>query len=129
MAKKRIFISYDFDNDHHLPGSLVRQAKAPDSPFSMVDVSLKEKLPDAQWVSKAQQKIQQCDVFIVLLGRHTHQASGVLREVSIAKGLKKPRFQLRPKGQRNIKNKSIPDAGKVIPWKWKNIATELNKIK
>ena len=84
----------------------------------VVDVSLKEKLPDAQWVAKAQQKIQQCVVFIVLLGGHTHQAKGVLREVSIAKGLKKPRFQLRPKGERNLKNKAIPDAGKVIVWKW-----------
>ena len=127
MAKKRIFISYDFDNDHHLPGSLVRQAKAPDSPFSMVDISLKEKLPDTQWVSKAQQKIQQCDVFIVLLGRNTYQAPGVIREVSIAKGLGKPRFQLRPKGKRNMNNKPVKDGGKVIPWTWENISTELNK--
>ncbi len=95
----------------------------------MVDVSLKEAFPNDKWVSEAQRKIQQCDVFIVLLGRHTHQASGVLREVSIAKGLKKPRFQLRPKGERNLNNKPIPDAGKVIPWKWKNITAELNKTK
>ena len=127
MAKKRLFLSYDFENDRHLPGSLISQAKDPDSPFSMVDVSLKETKPDDKWVSEAQRQIQQCDFFIVLLGRHTHQASGVIREVSIARGLNKKRFQLRPKGKRNMNNKPVPDAGKVMSWKWDNISVELNK--
>ena len=127
MAKKRLFLSYDYYNDRHLPGSLVRQAKDPKSPFSIVDVSLKETQPDDKWVSEAQRKIQRCDFFVVLLGQKTHQAPGVLREVGIARGLKKKRFQLRPKGKRNIDNKPVPDAGEVIPWKWENIYTELNK--
>ena len=37
MAKKRVFISFDFDHDKSLRGDLVAQSKRPDSPFSIID--------------------------------------------------------------------------------------------
>ena len=127
MAKKRIFISYDYDNDHHLPGSFFQQAEDPKSPFSGVNVSLREAHPDDKWVSEAQRRIQECDCFIVLLGKNTFQAPGVLKEVNIAKGLNKKRFQIRPKGKSNVDNKPLLNAGKVIAWSWDNIFKEINR--
>ena len=101
-----------------LKGSLVEQAKRVDSPFSMVDVSLKETYPDGEWLRHAQSAISKCDIVIVLLGEHTHRAAGVLNEVKIATGLRKPIFQLRP--QRSDAE-PVPNAGLVIKWTWPNL--------
>jgi len=35
MAKKRVFISFDFDNDKVLKDFIVGQSKRPDSPFEI----------------------------------------------------------------------------------------------
>ena len=90
----------------------------PDSPFSVNDFSLREAYPDDKWVSKAQSAIARCELFIVLLGKNTHSAPGVLTEVGIASGLEKERFQLKPQ---KTKRSPIPDAGEVVSWKWQNL--------
>lgn len=118
MAKKKVFLSFDFDNDKNLKNSFIAQAKLPDSPFSVNDFSLKEAYPDDKWVSKAQSAIARCELFIVLLGKNTHSAPGVLTEIGIASGLKKERFQLKPQKK---KRSPIPDAGEVMSWKWDNL--------
>ncbi len=33
MAKKRVFVSFDFDNDRTLKDFIIGQARLPDSPF------------------------------------------------------------------------------------------------
>ena len=48
MAKKRVFISFDFDNDADLRDNLVAQSKRPESPFSMVDCSVRAAY-DERW--------------------------------------------------------------------------------
>lgn len=118
MAKKKVFLSFDFDNDLNLKNSFISQAKLPDSPFSINDFSLKEAHPNDEWISKAQSAIARCELFIVLLGKNTHTASGVLKEVRIAAGLNKERFQLKPQKK---KRTPIPDAGEVMSWKWNNL--------
>ena len=40
MVMKRVFISFDFDNDADLRGNLVAQSERRDSPFSIQDCSL-----------------------------------------------------------------------------------------
>lgn len=44
MAKKRVFISFDFDNDKALKEFMLGQSKLADSPFEIIDTSLKEGL-------------------------------------------------------------------------------------
>lgn len=118
MAKKKVFLSFDFDNDLNLKNSFIHQAKQPDSPFSINNFSLQEAHPDDEWISKAQSAIARCELFIVLLGKNTHTASGVLKEVRIAAGLNKERFQLEPQKK---KRTPIPEAGDVMPWRWNNL--------
>ena len=123
LAKKKVFVSYDYEHDHQMKAALIEQAKRQDSPFSINDFSLQEMQPENNWISKAQSAIARCDVFIVLLGRNTHSAPGVLKEIQIAKGLKKIRFQLQPQGKNYG---ALKDAGDVVVWKWKNLKARLS---
>jgi hypothetical protein len=46
MAKKKVFVSFDFDNDKVLKDFIIGQAKLDDSPFEVIDFSLKEAAPE-----------------------------------------------------------------------------------
>jgi len=121
-VKTKIFVSFDFDHDHDLKGSLVAQAQDPKSPFELIDFSLVESQPQHEWLSRAQSSIARCDVFVVILGLNTHQAPGVRKEVQIAKGLRKQRFQLKPQGTNPT---PVKDAGPVVNWTWNKVKTLL----
>ena len=84
MAKKRVFISFDFHNDPDLRENLVGQANNPDSPFEIEDESLREPY-DEVWRRKVRAIIRRCDVVIVICGRHTDTARGVAAEVTFAR--------------------------------------------
>ena len=122
MPKTKVFVSYDFDNDAQLKDTLIGQSKLPDSQFSINDVSLQQ--ATEEWQQKARAAIESCDVFVVLLGQHTHQAQGVRREVRMARDLGKRRFQIRKRGQLPTK---LDGAGEVVAWKWKNLKKRLGE--
>lgn len=122
-AKKRVFISFDYDNDLALKNLLIGQARNPDSPFEVADFSLKETQPEHEWLQRARQAITRSDVFIVLLGTKTHGASGVRKEVKIANELGKTRFQLKPQ---DTSPESVEDAGRVYNWTWDNLKALLS---
>ena len=75
MAKKKVFVSFDFDNDKTVKDFIVGQAKNPDSPFEISDHSLKEAAPEKDWLARAQAAIARADVFIIMLGPKTKNAS------------------------------------------------------
>lgn len=97
--KKKVFISFDYDHDDELKRALIAQAKNPDSPFSINDMSIKEAI-DANWKKYARDKIKQCDIIIVICGKHTDTARGVAAELTITQEEKKSYFLLwgRPDG-------------------------------
>jgi hypothetical protein len=122
-AKKRVFVSFDFDNDLALKNLLIGQARNPDSPFEVADFSLKETQPEHEWLQKARQAITRSDVFIVLLGTKTHRASGVRKEVKIANELGKARFQLK---LQDTNPEPVEDAGRVYNWTWDNLKVRVS---
>ena len=120
MAKKRVFVSFDFDNDKTLKDFIVGQARLPDSPFGVADHSLKEAQPERNWLAKARAAISRSEVFIVMLGPRTNKASGVLKEVSVAQELRKTRFQII--GYRDgSETWAVPGAGRTYRWNWDNL--------
>ena len=120
MAKKRVFVSFDFDNDKTLKDFIIGQANLPDSPFECIDHSLKEAAPEKDWLEKARAAINRCEVFIVMLGPKTKNASGVLKEVKIANELKKDKFQII--GYKDGSSDwAVADAGRVYSWNWENL--------
>jgi hypothetical protein len=120
MAKAKVIISYDFDNDKTLYEFIIGQAKLGDSPFEVSDHSLKEAEPERDWEVKARAAISRADKFVVMLGSRTRYAPGVLKEVAMAKSLLKTRFQII--GYRDgSRDWAIPDAGATYSWNWDNL--------
>jgi hypothetical protein len=66
-AKTRAFISFDYDHDLDLKTLLIGQAKNDDSPFDIMDMSIKETI-DQNWKKKASARIKGCDIVIVICG-------------------------------------------------------------
>lgn len=120
MAKKKVFISFDFDNDKTLKDFMVGQAKLEDSPFEISDFSLKETAPEKEWLSKARAAISRAEVFIIILGPKTKKAPGVLKEVKLVNELKKSKFQII--GYKDgSEDWAVSDAGRVYRWNWDNL--------
>jgi hypothetical protein len=120
MAKKKLFVSFDFDNDKSLKEFLIGQAKLDDSPFEIIDFSLKEAAPEKMWLEKARAAISRAEVFVVMLGPKTKSAPGVLKEVKIANELRKEKFQIIGYTD-GSETWAVPDAGRVYRWNWDNL--------
>lgn len=120
MAKKKVFVSFDFDNDKTLKDFIIGQAKLDDSPFEVIDFSLKEAAPEKTWLDKARAAILRAEVFIVMLGAKTRMAPGVIKEVKIANELNKTKFQII--GYKDgSETWAVPNAGRVYSWSWENL--------
>lgn len=117
MAEKRVFVSFDYDNDKVLKDFIIGQARNHDSPFEVADHSLKEPAPQKKWEEKAKLAIQRSEVLIVMLGPGTKFAPGVKKEVKMALELQKPRFQII--GYKNgDRSWAVDGAGRVYHWDW-----------
>ncbi len=118
LARKRVFISFDYDNDRDLPGNLVAQARRADSPFAFVDRTVTEPF-DSKWKQEVRKLIQQSDFVVVICGQHTHQAAGVEAELTIARDERKPYFLLRGRsGTTCTRPKNALREEPIHPWTW-----------
>ena len=120
MAKKKVFVSFDFDNDKALKDFIIGQAKHEDSPFEVIDHSLKEAAPQKDWLDKATTAIKRADLFIVMLGPKTKNAPGVLKEVKVASEVGKPKFQIIGYKDGSA-DWAVPDGGRTYSWNWDNL--------
>jgi hypothetical protein len=118
-TKKKVFVSFDFDNDEILKTFIIGQSKLPDSPFEITDVSMKEAAPEKDWEDKAKAKIKTADIVIVMVGPKTHKASGVLKEVKMANDLNKKIIQLI--GYKDGNYTRVEGAGMLYSWNWENL--------
>ncbi len=121
MAKKRVFISFDYDHDLDLKNLLVGQAKNPDTPFDIADMSIKYAI-SKDWKDKARTRIKGCDVVIVICGEHTNTASGVATELSIAKEERGNYFLLCGYADKAcVRPTAAQSTDKMYNWTWSNL--------
>ena len=120
LKRKRVFVSFDYDDDLALRNFIVGQARLGDSPFEVVDHSLKDTAPEALWERKAGRAIARSDIVTVMLVWRTRFAPGVLKEVRMARSIGKPIFQIIGylNGSRAWR---IAGAGRVYLWTWPNL--------
>jgi hypothetical protein len=123
VAATRVYISFDYDHDEDLKTLLVGQSRNEDSPFEIADWSIKEAIT-GDWEKKARERISAVSVVAVICGKHTHQATGVGAEVSIAQSVGKPYFLLAGRSDGgNRKPLSAKESDKLYNWTWPNLKT------
>jgi hypothetical protein len=121
MPPKRAFISFDYDHDEDLRNLLAGQAKHPDSPFEIVDRSLKEPLT-GDWQEKVRRRMSNVDVVPIICGEYTHTATGVAAELVIARGCGKPYFLLWGRNGKTVrKPTSALGSDQIYEWTWPNL--------
>ena len=124
-AKPRVFISFDFDHDEDLRNLLVGQAKNSNSPFEIVDWSVKDPF-SGNWREKVRSRIRRTDFAIVVCGEYTHTASGVAAEVTIAREEGKPYFLLKGRNGKTCTKPTTAWANDEIhEWTWENLRKQI----
>lgn len=121
MAKKRVFISFDFDHDSDLKNLLVGQSKNPDSPFELADFSVKEAM-SGDWKTKVRTRIKGCNLMIVICGEKTDKATGVSAELRIAQEEDIPYFLLWGRSDKTcVKPIAAKSGDRIYRWTWDNL--------
>lgn len=120
MAKTRVFISFDYDNDLSQKILLVGQSKHPDTNFELADWSSKEHIV-GDWKDVIKTKLAYVDVMCVLCGKNMATATGVDAEIRIAQEIGLPYFlvQAYPTGCTKPAAAKISD--KLYAWTWDNL--------
>lgn len=120
-SKKRVFISFDIDNDLGAKTMLAGQAKLPDSPFEFNDASVNKHLT-GDWREKVKRRMDNVDVVIVLCGTRTNTATGVSDELEIARNKGVQYFLLSAYSDRTcVKPTSADGNDKIYNWTWSNL--------
>src|SRR3546814_928188 len=92
MPDPRAFISFDFDHNETSRMLFVGQSKNSKTPFSIQDWSSKSVLPESEWEASIGAKIGKCNLLIVLVGKTMASATGVVKEIAMAKKNNVPIF-------------------------------------
>jgi hypothetical protein len=128
MADPRAFISFDFDNNKTEKELFAGQAKNSRTPFNIEDWSSKESLPQKEWEELIEAKINKCNLLIVLVGKKTSNAIGVVKEITFAKSNNVPIFGVYVGGA-DITT-SLPEGlarSRTVAWDWEKIADKIDE--
>ncbi len=127
MTKKfRIFTSFAIE-DANLRTLLVGQGRNNKTPFSFVDMSVKEPW-DSAWKTNCRTKIKGCDGVIGIITNNTPKASGQIWELQCAYDEGIPVLLIYGNDDRPS---NLPDPVKgrrINLWTWDNISTFLDKL-
>lgn len=122
MAKKRVFVSFDYDHDADLKMLLVGQSQLEDSPFELADWSIKEPITSGNWKDKARTRIKSVDVVVIVCGEYTNTATGVSAEVKIAQEEGIPYFLLKGYASKTcVKPIAAKSSDSIYIWNWPNL--------
>lgn len=129
MANPRAFISFDFDNNEGQKKYFVGQSINSKTPFNIEDWSSKTELPQDEWEKLIHDKINKCNILIVLVGRQMSTATGVVKEIAFAKKYNVPVFGIYVDGANSSSN--LPNgltAGRIVAWEWDKIASAIYQL-
>ncbi|MFA6185350.1 MAG: TIR domain-containing protein [Candidatus Shapirobacteria bacterium] len=129
MSNPRAFISFDFDHNETEKYLFIGQSKNSKTPFDIEDWSSKSSLPQNQWERIIEDKINKCNLMIVLVGKNMASASGVAKEISFAKENNVPFFGVYV-DDANTSNNLPSDLARnrTTNWDWDNIASAIKQM-
>lgn len=129
MSDPRAFVSFDYDHNENEKMLFVGQAKNSNTPFSIQDWSAKSSMPQSQWEAKVKEKINKCNMLIVLVGKTMASATGVPKEITMASSQDVPVFGVYVGGANSTSNlpKGLP-RNRTIKWEWDGIASAVSQM-
>ena len=116
MAKKKIFISYDYDHDKHYKNLLVAWDKNDLFDFSFYDgsVTVAVNSVDAAAIKRViSARINACPRFLCIVGKYTHKSEWVAWEIGKAVELEKSIIAVK-----TDKSNTTPDGLYGVGAKW-----------
>jgi hypothetical protein len=128
MADPRAFISFDFDRNLAEKNLFIGQSKNSRIPFCVEDWSSKTSLPQSKWEDMIREKINKCHMIIVLVGKYMASATGVAKEIKMAKELNVPILGVYVGGANS--SSSLPaglSRSRTTRWDWNAITSEIDK--
>lgn len=130
MADPRAFLSFDFDHNQTQKTLFAGQchSKSP-TPFTVFDWSSKTSLPPAQWEALIKKKINQTNMLIVLVGRSMGTATGVVKEIAMAKAQNVPVFGVYVDGAGP--SSTLPTGlqrNRTVSWTWDTVAAAVRQM-
>ena len=129
MPDPRAFISFDFDHNETSRMLFVGQSKNSKTPFAIQDWSSKSVLPESEWEANIGTKIGKCNLLIVLVGKTMASATGVAKEIAMAKGKDVPFFGVYVDGANSSSNLPTGLArNRTISWTWDGIAAAVTQM-
>jgi hypothetical protein len=129
MADPRAFISFDFDHNENARMLFVGQCKNSRTPFAIEDWSSKAALAQSDWEAKMRAKIGKCNLVIVLVGKTMASATGVAKEIAMAKEQNVPFFGVYVDGASTDSNLPAGLArNRTIHWTWDGIASAISQM-
>ena len=129
MADPRAFISFDVDHDSNEKVLFAGQAKNSKTPFSVEDWSAKSSMPQSQWEAIVKEKINKCNMVIILVGKVMASAAGVVKEIKMADDQDVPTFGVYVSGANTSSN--LPNClqrNRTIKWDWDLIASAIKQM-
>lgn len=130
MADPRAFTSFDFDHNEREKNLFRGQAKSDSpTPFTVHDWSSKTVLPQSQWEALIKTKMANTNMCIVLVGRSMASATGVTKEIAMAKELNVPVFGVYVDGANT--GSPLPvglQRNRTMAWKWDLIASAVRQM-
>lgn len=129
MADPRAFVSFDFDHNETEKLLFIGQSANSRTPFAIQDWSAKSPMPQAQWEAIVKEKINKTNMLIVLVGKTMASATGVAKEIQMAKGQSVPVFGVYVDGADTTSN--LPDGlarNRTIAWDWAKIASAIDQM-
>ena len=124
---KRIFISFAIE-DKHLRDFLKGQAKNENSPFEIVDMSVKKPW-DSQWKTNCRTRIKGCDGVISIVTKNAKNADGQIWEMKCAKDENIPIVGIYGNDRHSgVTNPSECGYIRLMDWTWPNISKWIDNI-
>lgn len=130
MADPRAFTSFDFDHNESEKNLFVGQAKSDSpTPFTVHDWSSKTTLPQAEWEKLIKARMASTNMCIVLVGKSMATATGVAKEIAMAKDLNVPVFGVYVDGAGS--GSTLPaglQRNRTVAWKWDLVAATVEQM-
>ncbi len=130
MSDPRAFVSFDFDHNETSRNLFVGQAKKDSpTPFTVQDWSSRKTLPESQWEALIKSRIASTNMCIVLVGRSMGTATGVVKEITMAKSASVPVFgvYVDSAGTASTLPTGLP-RNRTVKWDWDLIAVAIKQV-